>query len=49
LPVLIRNTAFAFMDMGKAASISMCMVVILFSMTVFYTYFYGRAEEELRY
>ena len=48
LPVLIRNTAFAFMDMGKAASISMCMVVILFFMSIFYTYFYGRAEEELR-
>lgn len=49
LPVLIRNTAFAFMDMGKAASISMCMVVILLFMAILYTYFYGRAEEELRY
>jgi multiple sugar transport system permease protein len=49
VPVLIRTTAFDFMEMGKAASISMCMVIILFFMSGFYSRFYGRAEEELRY
>jgi len=49
LPVLIRTTAFGTNDMGRAAAISMCMVVVLFANAVFQFRQYARAEEQLRY
>lgn len=48
VPVLIRNTAFSLMDMGKAAAISMVMVVVLLLMSIVYGHYYKRAEETLR-
>lgn len=48
VPVLIRNSAFSLMDMGQAAAMSMVMVLVLLLMSIFYTRYYGRAEEALR-
>jgi multiple sugar transport system permease protein len=49
LPVLIRNTAFGLNQMGKAAAISMTMVIILFVASFFYLRFYEQAEEQISY
>lgn len=49
LPVLIRNTAFGLNQMGKAAAISMTMVIILFIASFFYLRLYEQAEEQISY
>ena len=48
VPVLIYRAAFEEMRMGRAASISMYLVVILLIATIFYTWMYNRAEEQIR-
>ena len=48
LPVLIYTTAFDNLRMGRAAGISMCMVIILLVASLAYTWSYSRAEEQIR-
>jgi multiple sugar transport system permease protein len=47
VPVLIHQVAFNDMRMGRAAAISMFLVVILFFAAIAYTLFYERAEESI--
>jgi len=49
VPVLIRQTAFDQLRMGRAATISMYLVAILFIAAIGYTWTYARAEEELTF
>ena len=49
LPVLIRTTAFGLNEMGKAAAISMMMVLILIAASFSYLRYYRRAEEQISY
>ena len=49
VPVLIRQTAFAELRMGRAATISMMLVVILLIAAIGYTWAYARSEEKLTY
>lgn len=48
VPVLIYRAAFEEMRMGRAAAISMYLVVILLIATILYTWMYNRAEEQIR-
>jgi multiple sugar transport system permease protein len=47
-PILIYQTAFDELRMGRAASISMVLVTILLAASLVYTWGYSRAEEQLR-
>jgi hypothetical protein len=49
VPVLIRHTAFSEMRMGRAATISMQLVVILLFAAIGYTWAYARSEEQITY
>lgn len=49
VPVLIYQTAFDELRMGRAATISMYLVLILFIAAILYTWAYARAEEQLTY
>lgn len=49
LPVLIRTTAFDLNEIGKAAAISMMMVLILIVTSFSYLRYYERAEEQISY
>jgi multiple sugar transport system permease protein len=48
VPVLIYRAAFEELRMGRAAAISMYLVVILLIISIFYTFGYAKAEEQLR-
>ncbi|MBU1934481.1 sugar ABC transporter permease [Patescibacteria group bacterium] len=48
VPVLIYRAAFEEMRMGRAAAISMYLVVFLLIATILYTWMYNRAEEQIR-
>jgi len=45
---LIYRAAFEEMRMGRAAAISMYLVVILLIATILYTRMYNKAEEQIR-
>jgi len=45
VPVLVYETAFDQLRMGRAAAISMYLVIILLVASIAYTWSYGRAEE----
>jgi multiple sugar transport system permease protein len=47
VPVLIRQVAFGEMRMGRAAAISMQLVLILAVAAIIYTYLYTRSEEQI--
>jgi multiple sugar transport system permease protein len=49
VPVLIRHTAFEELQMGRAATISMVLVIVLLIASIGYTWAYARSEEELRH
>ncbi len=49
VPVLIYQAAFDELRMGRAATISMYLVLILFIAAILYTWAYARAEEQLTY
>jgi len=49
IPVFMYQTAFDQLRMGRAATISMYLVIILFIAAIGYTWAYARAEEELTY
>ncbi len=49
IPVLIREAAFDELRMGRAATISMYLVAILFIAAIGYTWAYARAEEQVAY
>ena len=49
VPVLIRQAAFDELRMGRAATISMYLVAILFIAAIGYTWAYARAEEQVTY
>jgi ABC-type sugar transport system permease subunit len=48
VPVLIYKTAFDNLLIGRAAAISMFLVVILLVASLGYTWSYSRAEEQLK-
>lgn len=48
VPVLIYRAAFEEMRMGRAAAISMYLVIILLIATIVYTWLYNKAEEQIR-
>ena len=49
VPVLIREAAFDDLRMGRAATISMYLVVVLLVLAIGYTWAYSRAEEKVTY
>jgi multiple sugar transport system permease protein len=47
VPVLIYRAAFDELRMGRAAAISMYLVIILLIASIAYTWMYGKAEEQI--